>query len=74
VDSSHKYVAFLVCNLTWRPESLGNSLQLRCSFGIIGLELNRNFSGKMSKHPEMIFMKVNGKSQLRCCSDTRFWV
>jgi hypothetical protein len=64
VDSSHKYVAFLVFNATWGAGFLGNSLKLRCSVGIIGLELCGSVSGKVSKRAEMPFMKLNGKSRL----------
>ena len=55
MDSSHKYVAFLVCNATWRPEFLGNSLKLRCHFGVMEPESNRSLSEKMSKRAEMPF-------------------
>ena len=41
VDSSQKWVVFLVCNATWCLESLRNSLKLRCSFGIMVFELNK---------------------------------
>lgn len=65
VDSSHKYLAFLVFNATWRGEFAGKLLKLRCSFGIIGLELYRSVSGRVSKRAEMPFMKSNGKCQLQ---------
>ena len=51
-------------NVTWRPESLGNSLQLRCRFGIIGLELNKSFSGKVFKRAEMLSVKSKGNSRI----------
>ena len=61
VDSSRKYVAFLVFN----AEFLGKSLKLGCSFDIIGLELYRSVSRKVSKRAEMPFVKLNGKSRVR---------
>jgi len=36
VDFSNKYVAFLVCNATWRPRFSANLLQLRCIFSTMG--------------------------------------
>jgi hypothetical protein len=44
VDFFHKYVLFLVCNATWRPRFSANLLQLRCSFGTMGLGLNGGVS------------------------------
>jgi hypothetical protein len=40
-------MAFLVCDATWCFELPRNSLKLRCSFGIIELELNRNVFGEV---------------------------
>ena len=56
VDSSHKYVAFLVCNATWCLEFLGNSLKLRCSFGTMGFELNWAVAEQVPMRTEMPFM------------------
>jgi len=39
-------------------------LKLRCRVGIIGLELYRSVSGKVSKRAEMPFMKLNGKFRI----------
>jgi hypothetical protein len=46
VDSSHKYVAFLVCNAMQCLEFLGDLLKLQCSFGTMGLGLNWGVSKK----------------------------
>ena len=65
VDSSRKYMAFLVFNATWRAEFLAKLLNLGCSVGIIGVELYGSVSGKVPKRAEMPFVKVNGKSWIR---------
>ena len=59
---------------TWRPEYLGNSLKLRCRFGIIGFALNRSFSGKVSKRAEMRFKTSNGKSRLTILHHRRLFM
>ena len=64
VDSSRKYVAFLMCNATWPPVFFGNSLKLGCNFGIMGLRSNRSVSGNVFKRSGMLSVKSNGKSQL----------
>jgi len=51
----------------WRSTTAGflrNSLKLRRSYGIIGLDLLRSVSQKVSKRAEMPFTKLNGKYQL----------
>ena len=58
--SSGKYVALLVFNATWDAGFLGSSLKLRCSLGIMGLELYRGVSGKVSKRAGAPFIKLNG--------------
>jgi len=65
VDSSRKYVAFLVFDATWGAGFLGNSLKLRFSFGIIGPELYRSASKRVSKRAEMPLMKLNRKFQAK---------
>jgi hypothetical protein len=47
VDSSGKYVVFLVFNATYRAEYVEKSLRLRLSFVIMGLEFHWSASGKM---------------------------
>jgi len=64
-DSSRKYPAFLVFNAAQAAGYLRNSLKLRRSFAIIGLEFHWSVSGKLSKRAEMPFMKLKGKSGLR---------
>ena len=44
VDSSRKYMAFLVVNATRGAGFLRNSLKLQCSFGIMEFELYRSAS------------------------------
>lgn len=62
---SHKYMVFLVSNVTWRPRYSGNLLQLRCGFGIIGLKSKRSFSRKVPKYARMPFVKGSRKNQLK---------
>jgi hypothetical protein len=52
-----------VFNATWRAEFAGKLLKLRCSFGIIELELYRSVSGKVLKRTGMACIKLNGKSE-----------
>ena len=58
-------MAFLVFNATWGAGFLGNSLKLRFSFGIIGLELYTSVLEKVSKRAQMPFMTLNGKSEIQ---------
>ena len=44
---------------------LRNLLILRHSYSIIGLDLLRSASGRMSKRAEMPCMKLNGKCELK---------
>jgi hypothetical protein len=62
-DSSRKYPAFLVLNPAQVAGFLRNSLKLRRSFAIIGLEFHWNALGKVLKSAEMPLMKANGKSE-----------
>jgi hypothetical protein len=64
-DSSCKYVAFFVFNPGQAAGVLRNSLKLRRAFCVLGRELNRSALGKVSKHAEMAFMKLNGKSEIQ---------
>lgn len=43
-------------------EFLENKLKLRCSCGIICLQLYGSITGKVPKHTEMPIMTLNGKS------------
>jgi hypothetical protein len=52
-----------VYNAAWCLEFLGDLLKLRCSFGTMGLGLNRSVSEKVPKRTEMPFMKSNWKCQ-----------
>jgi hypothetical protein len=45
VGSEREYLALLVFNATWRAESAGKLLELKWSFGIIGL----NWPGVLQK-------------------------
>jgi len=49
----------------WGGEFAGKLLKLRCSFGIIELELYRSVSRRVPKRAEISFMKSNGKCQLQ---------
>ena len=64
-DSRRKCLVFLVFVATWHAEPAGKLLKLRCSFGIIGLELYRNVSEKESKRAEMPFMKSIWKCEVQ---------
>lgn len=59
MDTSYKYVPFLMCNVTWCIEFFRNILKLQHNFGIIGFLLDRSFSGKVLKREEILFN--NGK-------------
>ena len=61
VDSSHKCMAFIVCNTTWCLEFLRNSLKLRCSFGIMGFELNKECLRKSAQVRRNAIYEVNWK-------------
>jgi len=39
---SHRCVPVVMSDVTWRPKSSENSLQLRCRFGSMGLESKRS--------------------------------
>ena len=49
-NSSGKFMTFLVFNATWRAESAGKLLKLRCSLGITGL----NCTGVLQKESQSV--------------------
>jgi hypothetical protein len=46
-----------------RAEFVGKLLKSRCSYGIIELELYGTVSEKVWKRAEILFVKLNGKSE-----------
>ena len=62
--SSRKYAAFLVFNPAQAAGFLRNSLKLRRSSAIIGLEFHWSASGKVLKPAELPFIKSNGKCEI----------